>query len=94
MIYNIELGFKIGHLVHPIIDTKTNKEKIYKIISFEVEEGGNWHDGHEETHYVILEDMNTHEIKKYKLAFLNLMCNIRIFYFVKFIEEQNHQVSL
>jgi len=83
MKYNVNLGFEKGDIVYQIIDGVVQKEKRFKIHQLEVEEGGNFHDGFEETHNAYLEDMDTQFVEKCKVAFINLMCQIKYIYFVK-----------
>ena len=83
MKYNVNLGFKVGDFVYEIKNNIIQKEKLFKVHEFEICEGGNFHDGYEESHYAYLEDMETHLVEKKLLAFINLMCQIKEIYFVE-----------
>ena len=92
MKYNVNLGFKEGDLVYHIKNNIIQTNQLFKVHAFEIKEGGNFHDGYEETHYAYMEDMETHLVEKREFAFINLMCQKKYIYFVKCTQkEEQHQ---
>jgi hypothetical protein len=77
-----KLDFKEGDFVYIINNNKVQKNKTYKVFKLDYEEGGSFHDGYEIHLTAILEDTETQELDKYKVAFFNVMCQIQQFYFV------------
>jgi predicted DNA-binding antitoxin AbrB/MazE fold protein len=77
-----KLDFKEGDFVYIINNNLVQKNKTYKVLKLDYEEGGSFHDGYEVQLSAILEDTETQELDKYTVAFFNVMCQIQEFYFV------------
>ena len=78
--YLYALNFKKGDLVYLINNDKIQKDKIYKVENISILTDGNWHDGFGDAYYAELKDMDTQEIKKKEVAYVNHMnsyCLIR-----------------
>ena len=75
--------FKKGDIIHLIKDNKIDKNNSYIIHHIEIINGGNWHDGYDETHYAYLENNKTNLGEKKMIVYLNMMCQIQDIFAVK-----------
>ena len=57
-----EQDFKVGDMIHKIINNKILFEKMYIILSIREKKGGNWHDGYTTEYIALMKEIN--EIKK------------------------------
>jgi len=69
--YFSQLDFKEEDSVFLLIDNKINKEKSYKVIKMEYEEGGSFYDGFELKIFAYLEDEKLNIIEKFQVAFFS-----------------------
>ena len=77
-----KLDFKDGDFVYIINNNQPKKNKTYKVLKLDYEEGGSFHDGYEIHLTAILEDTKTRKLDKYTVAFFNVMCQTQEVYFV------------
>ena len=61
--------FKVGDMIHKIINNKILLEKRYIILSIREKKGGNWHDGYTTEYIALINEIN--EINEVKEVFEN-----------------------
>jgi hypothetical protein len=61
--------FKVGDMMHKIVNNIILIEKIYIILSIREKKGGNWHDGYTTEYIALMKEMN--EINVMKEVFEN-----------------------
>jgi hypothetical protein len=59
--------FKVGDMIHKIINNKILLEKMYIILSIREKKGGNWHDGYTTEYIALINEIN--EMKEMKEVF-------------------------
>ena len=75
--------FKKGDIVYLIKDNKIDYDNSYIIHFIEITNGGNWHDGYDESHYAYLENTKNNLCEKKMIVYLNMMCQIQKIYAIK-----------
>jgi hypothetical protein len=81
--------FKVGDMIHKIINNKILLEKMYIILSIREKKGGDWHDGYSTEYIATINEIN--EIKEvfenneiveeeYLLRYTNYMCQCDVIF--------------